>query len=116
MKICAKLVSLKISFGNFDLHPKPPLRRPQIRERAEELAVEALGFLAAEPERLQHFLSLSGLEVVNLRQSATQPGFLAGVLAHLASDEALLLEFAAAGGHKPEDVGAACMALNPGFE
>jgi hypothetical protein len=78
--------------------------------------VEALSFLAAEPERLSHFLSLSGLDVVNLRQAASQKGFLAGVMAHLASDEALLLEFAGAGGHRPEDVGAACQALNPGFD
>jgi hypothetical protein len=83
---------------------------------AEQLAVEALGFLAAEPERLQHFLSLSGLDVVNLRQTAAQKGFLAGVMAHLASDEALLLEFSAAGCHRPEVVGAACQMLNPGFD
>jgi hypothetical protein len=54
--------------------------------------------------------------VVNLRHAAAQKGFLAGVMAHLASDEALLLAFSAEAGHRPEDVGAACQALNPNFE
>ncbi len=96
--------------------PRSPVRRPQGLENAENLAVEFLGFLAADPERMSRFLSLSGLEVAHLRQAAAQDGFLAGLLAHLLGDEALLLEFAAAGGHRPEEIAAACRALNPGLE
>ncbi len=96
---------------------RPPLGRQKAQETrrvsAEAVAVEALSFIAAEPERLSRFLSLSGLEVVNLRQAAAQDGFLAGVMAHLASVEALLLEFAAASGRRPEDMASACQALNP---
>ena len=86
------------------------------RENADEVAVAALSFLAADPERLSRFLSLSGLDVAHLRQAAALEGFLAGVMAHLAGDEALLLEFSAASGRAPEQIAAACQALNPGFE
>ena len=57
-----------------------------------------------------------GVHVVHLRQVAAQPGFLAGVLAYLADDEPLLLEFAAVDGLKPEAVAGACRTLNPSFE
>src|SRR5664279_3932739 len=40
------------------------------REGAEATAVAALGFLAAEPERLSRFVALSGLEIANLRRAA----------------------------------------------
>ncbi len=86
------------------------------RVSAEAVAVEALSFIAAEPERLSRFLSLSGLEVVNLRQAAAQQGFLAGVMAYLASDDALLLEFASDSGRAPEDIAGACQALNPAYD
>jgi hypothetical protein len=95
---------------------RPPTSRASEREAAEAVAVSALTFIAGEPERLSRFLSLSGLEVVNLRQVAAQPGFLAGVLAYLAGDEALLLEFAADARLKPEAVAGACRALNPGLD
>jgi hypothetical protein len=85
-------------------------------EHAETLAVAALSFLAADPERLSRFLSLSGLDIASLRQAAAQEGFLAGVMAHLAADEALLMEFAAASGRAPEQIAAACQSLNPGFD
>jgi hypothetical protein len=95
---------------------RPPASRSSEREAAEAVAVSALAFIAGEPERLSRFLSLSGLDVVHLRQVAAQPGFLAGVLAYLAGDEALLLEFAAVDGLKPEAVARACRVLNPAFE
>jgi hypothetical protein len=99
---------------------RPPVGRQKAqetrRESAEAVAVEALSFIAAEPERLSRFLALSGLEVVNLRQVAAQEGFLAGVMAFVASDEALLLEFAAASGRAPDHIAAACQALNPAFD
>ena len=73
-------------------------------EGAQTVAIDALGFLAAEPERLARFLALSGLGPDNLRQAATSPGFLAAVLDHLAADEPLLLAFAAAQGIDPAAV------------
>lgn len=60
----------------------------------ETLALRALGFLAAEPERLEPFLTATGLGPDTLRAAASEPGFLAAVLDHLCGNESLLLEFA----------------------
>jgi hypothetical protein len=73
----------------------------QARKAAETLAIQALNFLAADPEQLARFLALSGLDPGSIRAAAAQPEFLAGVLAHLAQDEALLVGFAADAGVKP---------------
>jgi hypothetical protein len=64
------------------------------RNAAESLAVQALSYLAGEPERLGRFLALSGLGPDQVRLAAAQPGFLAGVLEYLGSDESLLVGFA----------------------
>jgi hypothetical protein len=64
-------------------------------EAARETAIGALAFLAADMERLEPFLALTGLQPGNLRAAAAEPGFFAAVLEYLTSDEKLLLEFAA---------------------
>ena len=74
------------------------------RDQAEALAAEGLGFLASDMERLEPFLSLTGLDPRNLRKAAAEPGFLAGVLDHIAGNERLLLVFAAESGRRPEDI------------
>jgi Protein of unknown function (DUF3572) len=74
------------------------------REAAEALAIQALNFLATEPQRLSRFLALSGLAPESIRAAAAESGFLAGVLAHLGDDESLLLAFAAEAGVKPAAV------------
>lgn len=87
--------------------PAGPSAKPAAapnREAAEALALAALGFLAADPVRFDQFAALSGLRIDNLRQAAADPGFLAGVLDHLAGDEALLLSFAANRGLEPAEV------------
>jgi hypothetical protein len=71
---------------------------------AAGMAVEALGWLAANEERLERFLALSGLGPQNLRQAAAEPRFLTAILDYLASNEALLLDFARDNSHSPEDV------------
>jgi hypothetical protein len=87
------------------------------REVAEDMAIKGLGFIAGDDERLSRFLALSGIDAAHLREAAAEPGFLAGVMAHLASDEGLLLAFAAEIGAAPEEVGAACGLLaGPGFD
>ena len=83
---------------------------------AESLAIEALSFLAGEPERISRFLTISGLEAQNLREAAAEPGFLGGVLAYLTEDESLLLAFAANAGLKPEAVMRAREVLSPRVE
>ena len=59
---------------------------PINRESAENLAISALAFLAADPERLGRFLSLTGIGPEAIRKSAREPAFLAGVLDHVVSD------------------------------
>lgn len=84
-----------------------PRHGPITTEKAEELAIEALAFLAGEPERLDRFLGLTGLDHASIRSAATQPGFLAAVLDHVTADEALLLAFAAQAQQPPESIAAA---------
>jgi hypothetical protein len=81
------------------------------KEAATELAVAALSFLAAEPERLERFLALTGLGPQSLRAAAREPSFLIGVLEHVAGDETLLLAFADEGEINPQDVARALEAL-----
>jgi hypothetical protein len=73
-------------------------------DSARSLAVGALAFIAADSDRLNRFLSLTGLGPDNLRTAAADPAFLGSVLDYLVGDEALLVEFAADAGFKPEAV------------
>jgi Protein of unknown function (DUF3572) len=85
---------------------RPPASKPQERQ-AQDLAIAALAFLAVERERFARFLDLTGITVESVRAAAREPGFLAGVLDHLASEEPLLLTFAAENGIGPAEVVAA---------
>jgi hypothetical protein len=87
-------------------HPKPAPRAGTglNRDDAERMAIQALGFLAADEERLERFLALSGLDPGGLRAAAAAPGFLAGVLDHVCADEPALLAFAAEARLAPEAV------------
>ena len=87
---------------------------PASREFAESVAIQALNFLATDPARLGRFLALSGLGPDSIRSAAAEPGFLAGVLEHVAGDEALLVAFAAEVGIAPADVDKARAALAGG--
>src|SRR5262249_17312320 len=92
---------------------------PPLRNRcgsARELAIAGLGFIAAEPDRLGRFLALSGIGPESVREAAREPGFLAGVLDHVAGDEGLLVAFAHDRGIAPQDLMAARAALaGPGW-
>jgi hypothetical protein len=91
---------------------KRPIRGT--REAAEALAIQALTFIAEEPERLSHFLGLTGIEAAEIRSAARQPGFLAGVLEHLLGDESLLIAFATSAGIDPAEIARARGALGGG--
>ncbi len=73
-------------------------------EEAEVAALKALGFLAAEPERLSRFMELSGLGLEAIRSSVADPAFLGGLLDHLLADDSLLLIFAEEHGLRPERI------------
>ncbi len=64
------------------------------RQAAEILAINALGFLASDSERLGGFLATSGIGPESLREGASDPQFLAGVVDYLLADESLLFLFA----------------------
>jgi Protein of unknown function (DUF3572) len=91
------------------------MRKPAKLDRgaAETLAVQALTFLASEPARLGRFLALSGIGPEQIRAAAASPGFLAGVLDHVAADEALLVDFAGEANVAPGEVERARRALGP---
>ena len=81
-------------------------------DSAQSLAVSALTFIAADPDRLGRFLNLTGLGPDNLRTAAADPAFLGSVLEYLLADEALLVAFSADAGLKPEAVARAHDALS----
>jgi len=88
-------------------------RRAGLDKKAcEMLAIEALAFLAGQPEALARFLALTGVGPHSLRAAAADPAFLAGVLDHVLSDEALLVAFAEAADVKPERLAEARRALS----
>jgi len=74
-----------------------PLKPPRLSgpEAAEHVAIQALTFIAADPERLGGFLAATGIGPADLRAAARESQFLGGVLDYLAGDEPLLLAFAA---------------------
>jgi hypothetical protein len=82
-------------------------------EKAQILSKQALIFLAQDLVRMERFLSLTGIQPNDLRNLATERGFQLAVLDHLASDEALLVQFAEEEGIDPLEVGAARCALDP---
>jgi hypothetical protein len=82
-------------------------------EAAENLAIEALSFVASDPELVSRFLALTGIAPSHLRTAATDPGFLAGVVDYVMTDERLLVAFASHAGIPPTDIAAARRALAP---
>jgi hypothetical protein len=82
-------------------------------DAAETLAINALAWLAGEPDRLKRFLDLSGLAPSDVRRVAAEPGFLAAVLDHIASDEGLASAFVLEMGLRPDELGKARAELGP---
>ena len=92
------------------------LGRSLTQEAAEALAIQALTIIAGDGERLGHFLAATGIGPAEIRAAAQEPGFLIGVLDHLAADERLLSAFAAEAGVDPSDIGKALAALGGHWE
>jgi len=80
------------------------------------LAIQALAFIAEEPERLDGFLALTGLERDRIREAAREPSFLAGVLEHMLGDERLLIAFSQSAGIDPAEIARASSALGTKWE
>lgn len=75
-----------------------------IAEMAETTALRMLAFLAADEQRLEDFLRITGLAPQDLRRLAAEPQFLAGVTDHVLADQSLLLTFCAEADLNAEDV------------
>ena len=89
---------------------KKPVHNP--RQVAEIVAVQALGFIAGEPERLGQFLAESGIGPETLRTAASDPHFLASVLDFVMRDDATVKAFAEVSQLHPTNIAAAHQALN----
>lgn len=90
-----------------------PVQKILNRAEAERLALDALGFLASDEDRLFGFLDRTGLRPETLREAATSPGFLAGVLDYVAGDDVLMLGLAGVLGIRPERIMEARERLSP---
>jgi len=84
---------------------KKPVQNP--REVAEIVAIQALNFIAGDPERLGLFLVETGIGPQNLRAAASDPQFLASVLDFVMRDDATVTAFAKASELHPTNVAAA---------
>jgi hypothetical protein len=88
---------------------KKPVHNP--REVAEIVAVQALSFIASDPERLGLFLAESGLGPETLRTAAADPQFLANVLDFIMRDDATVKAFATQSELHPTNIAAARQVL-----
>ncbi len=82
-------------------------------EVAEIVAIQALSFVAGEPERLGLFLSESGIGPETLRSAAKDPQFLVSVLDFVLRDDETVQAFAAVSQLHPTTIAAARQALAP---
>jgi Protein of unknown function (DUF3572) len=85
-------------------------------EGAEMLAIQALAFIAEDPDRMGAFLAATGIAPDTIRGAAGSPDFLAGVLEHMLADESLLLAFAGSAGLDPAEIAPARRALGGEWE
>jgi hypothetical protein len=95
--------------------PKPVSKSKAARipneAEARAIAVDALIYLTEAPDQLLGFLDQSGLTPVNLRQRAQSRELQMFVLEYMASNESLLLTFAANRNLAAETVAAAAQVL-----
>jgi hypothetical protein len=76
--------------------------QPLPRDKAELLAIQALGWIAGQPERAGAFLGATGATAEDLRRRADDPEFLGFVLDFLLSDEEALVAFCTDAGIAPD--------------
>jgi hypothetical protein len=77
------------------------------REAAETIAIQAIGFLAEEPNRIGRFMSLTGMELETLVAGAETSPVQVAVLDYLLSDESLLMVFSGHAALDPPAISAA---------
>ncbi|SDA26654.1 DUF3572 domain-containing protein [Sphingomonas sp. NFR15] len=90
------------------------MRAPDTNADATELALRALVWTLAEPDRAQRLLDTTGLMPDDLRARAGEPAVLAAVLGFLENYEPDLVACADALGVRPESIVTAHHALDGG--
>ncbi|WP_182422395.1 DUF3572 domain-containing protein [Aureimonas sp. ME7] len=65
---------------------------------ADQIAIDALGFIASDPDLMKRFLDLTGIEADGIREAAAAPGFFVGVLDFLLANENDVVSFGQASG------------------
>ena len=80
----------------------------------EEMAINALVWLAGDETLMRRFLDLSGIDASQIRQAAQEPAFLAGVLQFIVAHEPTLSAFAESSGIHAASVTKALQALPGG--
>jgi uncharacterized protein DUF3572 len=83
-------------------------------ENAEILALDALAWMASEPEVMQAFLDMTGAGISDLDSHSPDPQFLGSVLEFLMNSDKNILEFAGSAGIAPESIAEARSALPGG--
>jgi hypothetical protein len=86
------------------------------REVAEIVAIQALSFVAGEPERLGAFLAESGIGPETLRSAAADPQFLVSVLDFVLRDDQTVKAFADSAQLHPTNIAAARQVLGENWE
>ena len=86
-------------------------RKTISQSEAEALAISALAFVAGDDVLLPRFLQLTGIDPSAIREAASEPGFLAGVLQFVSAHEPTLMRFCKSTDIAPQLVGAALSAL-----
>lgn len=86
------------------------------RDRAELVALQALGWLAADEELLGAFLGVTGAAPGDLRARAQDPDFLGSVLDFLLAEDAWVTRFCDAAGLAYDSLRAHRAALPGGGE
>ena len=74
------------------------------RERAEVLALKALGFIASDDDLFCRFLNLTGMDIDRLKATADEIGTSLAALEFLMYDDRLVVAFAKSAGIKPDEV------------
>lgn len=85
--------------------------RSMDQPEAETTAVKALAYMAQDAEMIADFQAISGIRPDQIRQAATAPGFLAGVLEFICANESRLHGFCTDSDLAPETVDFARQAL-----
>lgn len=83
-------------------------------DQAQTIALQALGWIAADDDRFMAFLAATGATLPELRSRAGDPLFLAAVLDFLLQDDASVLDFCAANSLPPASLQSARAALPGG--